>query len=160
MTPITSKQWKLQCRQLDAKFAKLRQLEADRGMPKAGWIRTIRQALGMTISHLAKKLGTSQPNMTNLEKGEMKGSVSLNTLSKTANALGCDLVYFFVPRQPIEKTLREQALKVAQKTFAEVSHTMSLEAQGLSKQEIEAQIKDLADEILQKPSRKLWSDEK
>ena len=57
--------------------------------PPRGWIRAIREALGMTTEHLAKRIGVSQPRVIEIEKAEVSGSITLKTLQRAANALDC-----------------------------------------------------------------------
>ena len=56
-----------------------------------------------------------------------------------------------------ENTLKEQALKRAQKRVNYVSHQMALEDQEVSQEEKEAQIRKLAEELLKAP-QKLWEE--
>src|SRR5271163_3100565 len=66
--------------------------------PAKGWIRAIRQALGVSSGELARRLGTSRQLPLQLEKGEAEDRITLKSLRTAANALDCDLVYAFVPR--------------------------------------------------------------
>ncbi|MBV8446883.1 MAG: mobile mystery protein A, partial [Hyphomicrobiales bacterium] len=75
-------------------------------LPPRGWIRAIRDALGMTTVQLARRLGVSQPRITELEKSELSGSISLRSLRRAAEALGCQVVYVLVPNKPLEMVLR------------------------------------------------------
>jgi hypothetical protein len=50
-------------------------------------------------------------------------------LQRAADALGCDLVYALVPRQPLEQIVAGRARDVSQDELARVDHTMTLEAQ-------------------------------
>src|SRR5271168_4978205 len=106
-------------RHLDARFADLRPLAAIHRPPK-GWIRAIRDALGMTTAQLARRLGVSQPRIVELEKSEVTGSVTLKTLQRAAEALGCRLVYALVPEKPLAETVRERANHVAKGQIAAV----------------------------------------
>src|ERR1700730_5919753 len=95
-------------RHLDQRFKVLRPL-AWNPRPSKGWIRAIRDALGMTSAQLAHRLGVSQPRIIELEKSEASGTVTLNTLQRAAEALGCRLVYALVPGQPLADNLRGRA---------------------------------------------------
>ncbi len=97
--------------------------------PAQGWLRTVREALNMPQRELARRLGISQPSAQALEQREVVGTITLESLERAANALGCDLVYALIPRQPLETTLREQAAKVARAQWSAVEHTMALEDQ-------------------------------
>src|ERR1700681_3625620 len=70
--------------------------------PVRGWIKAVREALGMTTAQLAKRLGIKQPTVVALEQSEAKGSIELATLRRVAEALDCALVYVFVPKKPLE----------------------------------------------------------
>ena len=45
--------------------------------PHKGWIRAVREALGMSSAQLAQRLGVSRPRITALEKSEMDDSITL-----------------------------------------------------------------------------------
>lgn len=73
--------------------------------PKKGWIQLLRSALGMSTRSLAERCGLSQSRISLIEKGEIEGSLTLNTLEKIAEGLDCELVYFLQPKQG--RTLQE-----------------------------------------------------
>jgi predicted DNA-binding mobile mystery protein A len=77
-------------------------------------------------------------------------------LKRAAEALDCEFVYALVPKIGLEATLRHQAYKVARSDLQSVSHTMHLEAQGLSVQEEDLQVARLVEEWVKHPPRKLW----
>lgn len=97
--------------------------------PVRGWIRAIREALGMTTQQLARRLGIKQPSAVALEQSEVKGSIELATLRRVADALDCTLVYAFVPKQSLEETVRARARKFLRRRRAPVEHSMLLEDQ-------------------------------
>ena len=59
--------------QLDKRFSKLRPF-VQVARPSRGWIRAIREALGMTTGQLAKRLGVQQPRVIVLERCEADGN--------------------------------------------------------------------------------------
>ncbi len=81
--------------------------------PARGWIRAIRDALGMTSRQLATRLDVSQSAVAQLERSEVAGSIRLDSLRRAADALGCDLVYALVPRTTLEQTVADRAASVA-----------------------------------------------
>ena len=97
--------------------------------PVGGWIRTIRQALGMTMAQLGRRLGVSAPAIAALEGSEARGAISLARLSNAAEAMGCDLVVTFVPRVPLTEMVRQQAMRKARQDQDRLLHTMRLEGQ-------------------------------
>lgn len=113
-------------RQLDARLQGVTQVPPPRG----GWIRTIRQALGMTMAQLGKRLRISAPSVITLEARESAGTISVAKLRDAADALGCDLMIAFVPRLPLEEMVRRQAITKAQDEHVRLLHTMKLEGQG------------------------------
>jgi len=99
--------------------------------PGQGWLRTVREALNMPQRELARRMGISQPSAQALERREVRGTITLESLERAADALGCDLVYALISRQPLETTLRQQAEKVARIQWGAVEHTMALEDQAV-----------------------------
>lgn len=95
-------------RHLDKRFSALRPL-VKTPLPPKGWLRAVRDALGMTTVQFARRLGVSQPRIIELEQSEVSGVVSLNTLQRAAEALGCRFVYALVPEQPLEETVRARS---------------------------------------------------
>lgn len=126
--------------------------------PPRGWVKAIREALGMTTAQLAKRLGVSQPRVVMIEKAEATGTLTMERLEQAAQALDCRLVYALVPRKPLEKLVEERARLVARKRLESASHTMILEAQGLETREENEQMKQMIQQFIAKSSPKLWED--
>ena len=139
-------------RALDSRF---RQIEPVIGRrPSAGWIRAIRDALGMSGADLAKRMGVSQPRVAQLEKAEVLGDLKISTLERVADALDCDLVYALVPRSgSLEADVRTQARAKAVEQAGRAAHTMLLEDQAA-----DAELRPLIDELIESliTSRQLW----
>ncbi len=68
-------------------------------VPPKGWIRAIRDAIGMTGVQFAKRLGVRPQSVDGLEKSEANGSIKLDTLRRAAEELDCTLVYALVPKR-------------------------------------------------------------
>ena len=121
--------------------------------PVKGWIRAIREALGMTAEQLASRLGIKQPTLHRLEQSEVQGSIELATLRRVAAALDCTLVYAFVPKQSLEETVRARARNFIRRRRAPVEHSMLLEDQKVQGKAEEERI----DEVLRETSpSKFW----
>jgi predicted DNA-binding mobile mystery protein A len=146
---------RIKMRQMDEKIRPWRALR-NSPRPSQGWIKALREALGMTTTELAKRLKMSQPGVTFLEESEAANKITLETLSKAANALDSVLVYAVVPRQEIEKSVRDQARHLANEMIGRTSHSMNLEAQGLSEEKTKVQAEELAAELLAKRPRPFW----
>src|ERR1700693_703204 len=99
-------------RQLDRRFRTLRPARRY-ATPVRGWIKAIREALGMSTAQLAQRLRIKQPSLVQLEQSEAKGTIELATLRRVAAALDCTLVYALVPNKPLDKMVRDRA-----RTFA------------------------------------------
>lgn len=137
---------------LDAHFEEWQQL---RGLarPPRGWVRSVREALGMSAAVLAARLGTTAGAVTRLEQSEAADRIRLDTLRRAADALGCDLVYLLVPRRPLSAVVRDRARELARRQVAAVQQTMRLEDQATdTASEMEEQ---LARELLDRGG--LWS---
>jgi predicted DNA-binding mobile mystery protein A len=114
--------------------------------PVRGWIKAIREALGMTAEQLAKRLGVKQPSVVAMEQSEVKGSIELATLRRVAEALDCTLVYALVPNKPLEATVHERARAFARKRRGPVEHSMLLEDQKVKGKDSEARLDDIVRE--------------
>ena len=66
--------------------------------PERGWLRTVREAAGISAGELGRKLGVSRQLPLQFEKAEAEDSITLKSLRNVAAALDCDLVYALVPR--------------------------------------------------------------
>lgn len=128
-------------------------------VPKAGWIREIRDAIGMTRRQLARRLGVTPQSADELETGEVAGSITVARLRRAAEALDCRLVYALVPKQgSLDALVRERAELVARRLVLEVEQSMRLEDQGRDTETLREEIRFRAEELARKPGRALWED--
>jgi len=147
---------KLLRRQLDERFQKIR--EVPLLAPREGWIKTIRESLGMSATQLARKLGMTVPALSKLEASERKGTITLSTYQKIAEALDCQVALTLIPRAPLEKILKRRAQNVAEKIANRHQLQMNLEAQGTSRSFQETQVEDLSEELLKNLDKRLWEE--
>ena len=124
--------------------------------PPKGWVRAIRDALGMTAKQLANRLGVAQQAVARIEKGELQGSVTIKTMRRIAECLDCVFVYGFVPRTNLAETVSRQAKSVAAQRLTQVSQTMSLEDQALNRKENEQVLSNLVDELIRTLPSNFW----
>lgn len=144
-------------RHLDNRFSALRPL-ANSPRPPKGWLRAIRDALGMTSAQFARRLGVSQPRIIELEQSEAGGGVTLNTLQRAAEALGCRFVYALVPEQPLEETVRARAKLIAARQLGAVDQSMRLEDQAVtSKKAGNELLQRRIEDLMSRPAR-LWDE--
>lgn len=144
-------------RQLDKKLASLRGSEAFT-RPRRGWIKSIREALGMTAKQLGRRLGVSQPRVTAIEKAEVAGALTLESLEKAAHAMDCQLVYALVPREPLNDMLRKRAEGRARGMMAATGHSMALEAQAVDQETEAEQLEELVRRLMDKAGAEMWDD--
>lgn len=127
--------------------------------PPKGWIRALREALGMSAGQLARRAGVSRETIATLERSEAKGTITIASLDKLARALGCRVAYAIVPRKGSVAELRcARALEVARRQLAPVAHSMRLEQQGLSGERERRQLERRAQALLAGSPRRLWED--
>ena len=145
-------------RNLDKRLSLLGNTDA-LARPQRGWIRAIREALGMTAAQLGKRLGIAQPSVVGLEKAEGSKTITLGSLERAAGALGCRLVYALVPAEPLETMVQKRAAKRALKRLRSVGHSMVLEDQRVGQADEHAQLERLAQQLMEGPGSALWEDE-
>ncbi len=142
--------------QRTARQALERDLARHRAQPTAppprGWVRAVRDALGMSTRELAARLGVTSSSVSKLEANEASGAITLRTLQRAAAALGCRLEYSLVPEQPLDDMVMDQARRKARALVDPVSHSMALEDQGV---DMDDEIDELARDLVDR--RGLWS---
>ncbi len=153
---IMMKKQKLVREQLEATLQRFSALTVT--VPQRGWIRAVRDALGMTAKQLASRMNVTQQSVARIEKDEPTGSVTIKTMRKTAEALGCQFVYGFIPKTSLEETVRARAKEVAVKRLTQASQTMALEAQSLSEEENQKVLEEMTEELANNPPSNLWDD--
>jgi len=142
--------------QLDQKLKPIQAIWSSFQIPKLGWIRAIRDALGMSGRQLAERLAVKPPRISILEKAELEGKVTLKTMKRTSEALGCHFVYAIIPGGSLEQIVLKQVVEVLQDRMARTSHSMALEDQKLAESEEKQTFQDLIDETIRKIPRSLW----
>lgn len=144
-------------RRLDQRYrqASIEHLEA---RPRLGWIRAVRDALGMSTRQLASRMGVTQPTVVQLEQSEANGTIQLATLRRAADALDCDLVYALVPRGgSLEQAVLAHARRRAGALVRAVDRSMELEDQAVTDpDEAQAAIDRVALQLA--ASRRLWDE--
>lgn len=149
---IITRQYRRKLNQAASKFQ-------DFALPPEGWIGTARKALGMSAAQLARRLGKSRALVSNTEKAELDGAVTLRTMRSMAEATNCRFIYAFVPKESAEVLIRRRAREKAEQCVMEAAVHMALEQQALSQSQIESEIERLTEEILRERPGDLWNDE-
>lgn len=141
--------------QLDKRLQSFASLK-DSPPPMRGWIRAIRDALGMTGEKLAWRIGVQKQRIVALEKGEVEGTVTMNSMKKAAEAMDCVFVYALVPRDSLEANVERHARKYAEKLHASLQHSMVLEQQSLTVDERGHGIQANTDKFVRETAKDIW----
>lgn len=144
-------------RQLDKRLSLLPDADTF-ARPPRGWIKAIREALGMTTAQLGRRLGVSQPRAVTIEKAESTGSITLDSLERAAQALDCRLVYALVPKKPLDNLVKDRAVLLARERLESTGHSMKLEAQGVDALDESQQLKSLIRKLIEQGNSQLWED--
>jgi predicted DNA-binding mobile mystery protein A len=127
---------------MNPEFRELRLNQLDRSLepfvgshslsrPQRGWLRAVREALGITIREIARKMRKTPQTVASFEKSEAADRITLQTLRHYAEAMDCELVYAIVPKAGSLKKLAEnRARKKIESDVRAVEHTMALEDQA------------------------------
>ena len=125
--------------------------------PGGGWVRAIREALGMTQAQLAARLRITRQSLQDMERAEANRRITLDSLDRLAKAMDCRLVYALVPEKgSLEDVRARRAQEVADELLKSTEHSMKLESQGVPARESKRQRKLLVDSLLRGSPRKLW----
>ena len=155
---IVAKQYRDKVNQAVSQFASFSMLP-NHGLPKEGWLRTVRTALGMSGAQLAKKLGVTKARISKAEQDEPHGSVTLKTMQSMAEAMDCKFVYAIVPKQNVEDMIKDRAIEKARTQAKATSTHMALEAQSLTKEQLEFEIERIATQMMDKMPSDFWNDQ-
>lgn len=124
--------------------------------PYDAQVRSIRNALGMTQTQLAKRLESHQRAVNRIEAGTV--SPTVRTLERVSEQLNCELRILLIPKRTIIDLLEERARTVATSIIRGTAASSALEYQKPSPEMIEDQKEELKDEILKKNRAVLWED--
>jgi predicted DNA-binding mobile mystery protein A len=128
-------------------------------IPPEGWLRTVRNALGMSGAQLARRMGVTRARVTQAEHAELTGGVTLKSMQAFAEAMECKFVYAIVPPGRIEDIVMRQARKKATAIVGTASKHMALESQTLPNDKIAQEVDRLTEEIAREMPRDFWRDE-
>lgn len=124
--------------------------------PKSGWVRAIRESLGMSAAAFARRLGMSHAGVSRLENSEASDAITLASLRKLAEALDCELQYALVPRTSLAQHVTERAKTVARERLRPIAHSMALEDQAVQEPSSRLQQELTIKELLEGSRRELW----
>lgn len=124
---------------MNREFRQLRLSQLDRSLngarnlpprPEGGWIASVREALGLSLAEIGRQVRVPRQNIQKFERAEATDRITLATLRRVAGAMGCELVYAFVPKSGSFAELAEHPTRErAARDVKSVVHTMALEDQ-------------------------------
>jgi predicted DNA-binding mobile mystery protein A len=124
--------------------------------PKQGWVRAIRESLGMSGAAFARRLAMSHAGVRKLESAEASDAITLASLRKLAQALDCELQYALVPRTSLTQQLQDRATSVARDRLRPIAHSMALENQAVQSPLNALQLERAVKELREGSGRELW----
>ena len=150
------KKQKLILEQIDRKILQLRDIE-DLSIPSTGWIKAIRQSLGMSMRQLGIKMGITAQSVKEIEQRELNDAISLRVLRKFGKSLNMKLVYGFIPlNESLESIVDQRAREIAKEIIYRTSISMKLEDQENNPERISKAIREKAEEIKREMPKYLW----
>ena len=145
----------LQLQQMDAQLEAWRATQGS-ARPSSGWVRAIRESLGMSAAALARRLGMTSVGVRKLENSEATDTITLASLRKLAQALECELHYALVPRTSLEQQVQDRAETVARQRLRPLAHSMALEDQAVQGRGHQLQLEWAIQDLLKGSRRELW----
>lgn len=146
----------LQIQQLNTKMQAYPSLQKV-APPPTGWIKAIRNAIGMSMLQLGNRLSITKQSVQDIERREKDGSITIKALREAARALDMQLVYGFVPNDgSLELLIERKAKELATQIVMRTNNTMKLEDQENTKQRIEKAIQERTTIIKTEMPKTLW----
>lgn len=146
----------LQRKQLDEKLRAISALQNVQ-TPVGGWLKAIRTTLGMSLEQLGNKLGVTKQSIQSLEKREKEGSITINSLKETAQALDMKFVYALLPIDgSLEQLVERKAEILAKDIVMRTTQTMALEDQENAQARLKEAIEERKKEIMENNPKILW----
>lgn len=147
---------KIRLKQLDQQLAQF-QASGTIMVPNVGWIRSIRNSLGMSLQQLAKKMGISLQSVQEMEMREREKTITLKTLGDVADALDMKLVYALVPKDgSLDRLIERKARALASEIVQRTSQHMLLEDQSVSYERLQEAVEERTQELKNDIPKSLW----
>jgi transcriptional regulator with XRE-family HTH domain len=93
---MREKERKMARKKLDVEMRPYRRAGKDKH-PTNDLLRAVRQTLHVPVAEIAEKMGVCKSVVLDLEAREPKNTVTLRSMSRMAQAMGCKMVYGIVP---------------------------------------------------------------
>lgn len=153
---MSNRKNKLVLRQVSANLVAFQ--EAGKAPPPAeGWIRTIRKAINMTLGQLARRIGRTTPSVSDFEKREREGTITLQSIRQIAEAMDMKFVYAIIPKEgSLEDFVQRAAQKKADEIITRTNNTMGLEDQQNNPERLMEARKEKTWELMNEIPKFLW----
>jgi predicted DNA-binding mobile mystery protein A len=126
----------------------------DAAMPRTGWVREIRTALGLSQSQLAKRAGVSRATVQQMERAEAQRRITLSSLDRLAAAMGCRVALAIMPRGgSLDDVRRRQAALKAEAILEEKTRDNKRPPRPA---DLERRKQQLITKLLRGSRRRLW----
>ena len=146
----------LQIQQLNTKMLAYASLQKV-APPPTGWIKAIRNAIGMSMLQLGNRLSITKQSVQDIERREKDGSITIKALREAARAVDMQLIYGFVPNDgSLELLIERKAKELATQIVMRTNNTMKMEDQENTKQRIEKAIQERTTIIKTEMPKTLW----
>lgn len=126
-------------------------------IPPEGWIRTIRKAINMNLLQLAHRLNRKPPSVSDFEKREQQGTITLKSLHEIAEAMDMKFVYAIIPKKgTLEEMVEMKAEEKANEIINRTHIMMVLEDQENTKARLTKAYAEKKDELKNEMPTFLW----
>ena len=124
--------------------------------PRAGWVRAIREALGISQSQIAARAGVSRATVQQWEKAEARRRITLHSLDRIAAAMGCQVALALVPKGgSLDDVRKRQARTRALQLLRESDKSVGAKPEDLTPAQ-NRRVERTAARLLRGSTRKLW----
>ena len=121
---------------------------------RAGWVREIRTALGLSQSQLARRAGVSRATVQQMERAEAERRITLASLDKLAAAMDCQVAVAILPRGgTLDDVRRRQAAMKAEAILHERTKANKRPPRPV---DLERRKQQLITRLLRGSRRRLW----
>jgi predicted DNA-binding mobile mystery protein A len=103
-------------------------------------------------------MGRTHSVLVRLERSEVADAITLGSLRAAAEAMDCTLVYAIVPNRSLTETARARATSIADAQLSRMHHTMRLEDQALTRDDLVEERNRLIEGILARGGSRLWEE--
>ena len=140
----------------EAYIAQLKDLK----QPQEGWIKSVRNALGMSAAQLGRRVDRTRANISAAERSEQEKRATIQSMKTLAEAMGCKFVYAIIPTDgDIKNVIEQQARKKAKALVNQASTHMALEKQSLSAEMVNDEIESLTCDLMENVNSDFWKDD-